>query len=299
MTQGIEYASVVSTDPLVVAADVGDAAGDGSGISDFFSIDNKTGKLRTRISAPGEEYAARCEGVTRIEYCTGWRSATTGCTCRPRSTTAAAGAARPTRSSSSTWPPASRPGSGPTRATATGSRPLRMDGGSVIAYKRPPYDKGGQVVSMDGGSFKETKLLENPATETVRDVEAGMSPALLRAAVRRGAAVHVQCTPARRQHSDGVPGGRLGARLMRRAGLMIGAVPVRSRPCSGAGPCAYLLRQPSNERNFGVPGRVLTRRGSATSNKRVASGGMKAGSRGACQFWGDRGHWGVARWECG
>ena len=59
MSPGIEYASVVSTDPLVVAADVGDSAGDGSGISDFFSIDNKTGTLRTKISAPGKTYAAK------------------------------------------------------------------------------------------------------------------------------------------------------------------------------------------------------------------------------------------------
>ncbi|MGP4092334.1 outer membrane protein assembly factor BamB family protein, partial [Streptomyces sp. KR55] len=71
MARGIEYASVVSTDPLVVAADVGDSAGDGSGISDFFSIDNKTGKLLTRISAPGDNYAAECDGITRIEDCSG------------------------------------------------------------------------------------------------------------------------------------------------------------------------------------------------------------------------------------
>src|SRR5690606_17970866 len=74
MSEGIEYASVVSTDPLVVAADVGDSAGDGSGISDFFSVDNKTGKLRARISAPGDDYAARCDGITKIEKCSGLRS---------------------------------------------------------------------------------------------------------------------------------------------------------------------------------------------------------------------------------
>ncbi|MGX1513230.1 hypothetical protein RKD44_004518 [Streptomyces collinus] len=51
-----------------------------------------------------------------------------------------------------------------------------MDGGNVIAYKRPPYDKGGQVVSIDGTTFKQTVLLENPATEAVRDVESSMSP---------------------------------------------------------------------------------------------------------------------------
>ena len=65
MPPGIEYASVVSTEPLVVAADVGDTAGDGSGISDFFSIDDVTGKLRTKIAADGEKYAARCDGIHR------------------------------------------------------------------------------------------------------------------------------------------------------------------------------------------------------------------------------------------
>ncbi len=51
-----------------------------------------------------------------------------------------------------------------------------MDGGNVIAYKRPPFNKGGQIVSIDGGSFKQTKLLENPDTEAVRDAETAMSP---------------------------------------------------------------------------------------------------------------------------
>ncbi|HZF91243.1 PQQ-binding-like beta-propeller repeat protein [Streptomyces sp.] len=176
MTQGIEYASVVSTDPLVVAADVGDAAGDGSGISDFFSVDNKTGQLRTRISAPGDDYAAKCDGISRIEDCSG----------------IAVGNDRlylPTEEHDSTGE------YGSTNeivvfdlATGkqTGQRgdagdgytitPLRMDGGNVIAYKSPPYDKGGQVVSLDGGSFKETKLLENPSDETVRGVETSMLP---------------------------------------------------------------------------------------------------------------------------
>ncbi len=54
--------------------------------------------------------------------------------------------------------------------------PLRMDGGNVIAYKSPPYDKGGQIVSIDGGTFEQTVLLENPATKSVRDVEGRMLP---------------------------------------------------------------------------------------------------------------------------
>ncbi|MEV5312671.1 PQQ-binding-like beta-propeller repeat protein [Streptomyces sp. NPDC052610] len=177
MTRGIEYASVVSTEPLVVAADVGDAAGDGSGISDFFSVDNKTGKLRTRISAPGDAYAAKCDGISRIEDCAGL----------------AVGNDRlyiPTEEHDSAGSDYGQTNEIVVFDLATGKQtgqradagddytitPLRMDGGNVIAYKSPPYDKGGQVVSIDGGTFKETKLLENPSDETVRDAETSMQP---------------------------------------------------------------------------------------------------------------------------
>ncbi|MFJ8350630.1 PQQ-binding-like beta-propeller repeat protein [Streptomyces sp. NPDC094153] len=176
MSQGIEYAAIVSTDPLVVAADVGQSAGDGSGISDFFSIDNATGKLRAHISAPGDTYAARCDGISRIEDCHGL----------------AVGNDR------LYVPTEDHDGSQEFRKTnevvafdlgtgkQTGQRadagdgyhihPLRMDGPDVIAYKTPPYDKGGQIVSIDGSSFKQTRLLENPASRDVRDIETSMSP---------------------------------------------------------------------------------------------------------------------------
>ncbi|MFD8539591.1 outer membrane protein assembly factor BamB family protein [Streptomyces rubrogriseus] len=177
MAKGIEYAGVVSTNPLVVAADVGDSAGDGSGISDFFSIDNKTGKLLTRISAPGDQFAARCDSITKTESCNGL----------------AAGNGKlyiATEEHESGGESYSRVNEvvafDLTTGKQTGQRadsgeeytitPLRMDGGNVIAYKRPPYDKGGQVVSIDGATFKQTTLLENPATEAVRDVESSMSP---------------------------------------------------------------------------------------------------------------------------
>ncbi|GAA2589860.1 MULTISPECIES: outer membrane protein assembly factor BamB family protein [Streptomyces] len=177
MAKGIEYAGIVSTNPLVVSADIGDSAGDGSGISDFFSIDNKTGKLLTRISAPGEQFAASCDNITKTEECSGL----------------AVGDNRlyiPTEEHESGGKTSTRVNEvvafDLTTGKQTGQRadsgddytitPLRMDGGNVIAYKRPPYDKGGQIVSIDGGSFKQTTLLENPATEAVRDVESSMSP---------------------------------------------------------------------------------------------------------------------------
>ncbi|MGW3192611.1 outer membrane protein assembly factor BamB family protein [Streptomyces ardesiacus] len=177
MAKGIEYAGIVSTNPLVVAADVGDSAGDGSGISDFFSIDNKTGKLLTRISAPGDQYGARCDSITKPEDCKGL----------------AAGNGKlyiATEEHEGSGKSYSRANEVVAFDLATGKQtgqradsgddytitPLRMDGGNVLAYKRPPYDKGGQIVSIDGSTFKQTTLMENPATEAVRDVESSMSP---------------------------------------------------------------------------------------------------------------------------
>ncbi|MFI1362828.1 outer membrane protein assembly factor BamB family protein [Streptomyces griseochromogenes] len=176
MASGIEYASVVSADPLVVAADVGDSAGDGSEVSDYFSIDNKTGKLLSHISAPGHTYGGRCDGITRIEDC---KQIVAG-------------------NNRLYVPTEEHDGNGKysqtneiiafdlTTGKETGQRaeagdgytlsPLRMDGPNLLAYKHPPYDKGGQVVSIDGNSFKATKLLENPATQDVRRAETTMLP---------------------------------------------------------------------------------------------------------------------------
>ncbi|MCL7428633.1 PQQ-binding-like beta-propeller repeat protein [Streptomyces sp. YS415] len=176
MDTGIEYASVVSTEPLVVAADVGDAAGDGSGISDFFSIDNKTGKLRARISAPGEQYNASCDGITKIEEC---RLLAVGNDRLYVPTEKHDGAAEYSDTNEIvSFDLATGKQTGQRADAGDGYElvPLRMDGPNLIAYKRGPYDKGGQVVSLDGGSFKETKLMENPATEAVMDVERSMLP---------------------------------------------------------------------------------------------------------------------------
>lgn len=177
MAPGIEYASVISTEPLVVAADVGDSAGDGSGISDYFSIDNKTGKLLTRISAPGDTYAGKCDSITRVEDCRG----------------VVAGNGKlylATEEHDGTGDKYSKTNEivafDLTTGKQTGQRapagngytlyPLRMDGTNLLAYNHPPYDKGGQVLSIDGSSFKATKLLENPATRDVHQSEATMPP---------------------------------------------------------------------------------------------------------------------------
>ncbi|MER5550209.1 PQQ-binding-like beta-propeller repeat protein [Streptomyces sp. NPDC002793] len=174
MPPGVEYASIVSTKPLVVAADVGDTAGDGSSISDFFSIDAATGKLIVRISADADKYAGDC-GSTEVEQC---GSLAVG-------------------NNKLYVPTEEHDGGGEfgdtneivafdlTTGKLVGGRadagddytltPLRMDGSNVIAYKQPPYDKGGQVVSIDGSTFEETVLMVNPDDEAIRDAETSFS----------------------------------------------------------------------------------------------------------------------------
>ncbi|MFD3664346.1 PQQ-binding-like beta-propeller repeat protein [Streptomyces sp. NPDC058659] len=172
MPTGVKYASVVSTKPLVVAADVGDSAGDGSGISDFFSIDEKTGKLKAKITADADQYGARCRS-TKVESCT----------------QALVGNGRlyvPTEEhEGSTGEYGDETNEIIAFDLATGRTvpekadagdtytlvPLRMDGGDLIAYKVPPYDKGGRVVSINGGTMKETILLENPSEKSTRETE--------------------------------------------------------------------------------------------------------------------------------
>ncbi|MGV9642307.1 outer membrane protein assembly factor BamB family protein [Streptomyces sp. NPDC003514] len=174
MAEGVEYASVVSTDPLVVAAEVGES--DAIGISDVFSIDNKTGKLRIRIPLPADKFSARCSGVTTIEACTGVVVGNDRLYAATKEHSGGGDYGRTNEIVAFDLASGKQTGQRADAGDRYTITPLRMDGGNVIAYKRPPYDKGGQIVSIDGGSFKETRLLENPAARTVRDIETRMSP---------------------------------------------------------------------------------------------------------------------------
>ncbi|MFJ8534327.1 PQQ-binding-like beta-propeller repeat protein [Streptomyces sp. NPDC093591] len=175
MPEGVEYASVISTEPLVVGAELGESQ-DSIGITDAFAIDNKTGKLRNRISLPGGQYAARCPGVTKIESCTGVVVGNDRLYAQTEEHAGGGERGRTNEIVAFDLATGKQTGQRADAGDGYNITPLRMDGGNVIAYKRPPYDKGGQIVSIDGGSFKETKLLENPAAQTVRDAETRMSP---------------------------------------------------------------------------------------------------------------------------
>ncbi len=176
MAKGIEDASIVSTNPLVVAADVNHSAGDGSGISDFFSIDNASGQLRTKISAPGDKYAAKCEGITRIEYCTKLAVGNDKLYVPTEDHDGSGEYSRTNEIVAFDLATGKLDGQRADAGNGWSISPLTMDDGNVIAYKRPPYDKGGEVVSIDGGSFAQTTLMRNPATKPVRDIEFSMQP---------------------------------------------------------------------------------------------------------------------------
>ncbi|MFJ8887669.1 PQQ-binding-like beta-propeller repeat protein [Streptomyces sp. NPDC102402] len=174
MPAGVKYAGIVSTKPLVVAANVGDTADDGSAVSDFFSIDAATGKLKVRISADADKYAGEC-GSTEVEKC----------------------ASLVVGNNKLYVPTEDHEGEGEYGNTneivafdldtgkLVGGRadagdkysliPLRMDGSNVIAYKKPPYDKGGQIVSINGSTFEQTVLMVNPDDEAIRDAEGTFS----------------------------------------------------------------------------------------------------------------------------
>ncbi|KQX57883.1 MULTISPECIES: PQQ-binding-like beta-propeller repeat protein [unclassified Streptomyces] len=176
MPTGVKYASVVSSKPLVVAADVGDTAGDGSGISDFFSIDEKTGKLKAKITADADQYAGRCRS-TKVESCQQVLVGNNRLYVPTEEHEGSTGEYGDETNEIIAFELATGK-MVPEKADA-GDRytlvPLRMDGGDLIAYKEPPYDKGGRIVSINAGTMKETLLLENPGERSIRAMETNTS----------------------------------------------------------------------------------------------------------------------------
>ncbi|MEV6794973.1 PQQ-binding-like beta-propeller repeat protein [Streptomyces sp. NPDC051320] len=176
MPSGVQYAHVVSTKPLVVAADVGDTAGDGSGISDYFSIDEKTGKQRARISADADTYAGKC-GSTDVEDCHNLVVGNDRLYVPTEKHDGAGGDVGQTNEIVAFDLATGKLVNGKASAgKGYTAYPVRMDGSNVIAYKTGPYDKGGQVTGIDGSTFQQTLLMNNPADEAVRRAESGFLP---------------------------------------------------------------------------------------------------------------------------
>ncbi|MEV6739359.1 PQQ-binding-like beta-propeller repeat protein [Streptomyces sp. NPDC051104] len=172
LPQGIDNAKVISTKPVVFGVDSGGITA--SGATDVFSLDD-TGKLRTKITLEDGKYEHHC-GVGKVHDC---QAITVGNDKLYVPTNDHDGSAQGARTNEII---AFSLATGKT----TGDRidagdgydifPIRMDGGNVLAYKSGPYNRGAQVVSVDGGSLKQTRLLETPASREVLGAIMSMVP---------------------------------------------------------------------------------------------------------------------------
>ncbi|MEV8532759.1 PQQ-binding-like beta-propeller repeat protein [Streptomyces sp. NPDC051211] len=176
MSQGIEWAQIISTKPLVVTANVNRTAKNATGVSDIFVVD-ESGQLKTSIPLTSGNYDPKCNS-TEVEVCTKIVVGN-GKVYLP--------SIEHQGSSNSGGPRTNEilsfdlnTGKQTTDRADAGERytmfPLRMDGSNIIAYKRPPYDKGGQVVSIDGKTMKETVLMVNPEDKETRRAETQFVP---------------------------------------------------------------------------------------------------------------------------
>ncbi|MGP3686599.1 outer membrane protein assembly factor BamB family protein [Streptomyces sp. IBSNAI002] len=173
LSPGIDYASIVSTKPLIVAADVGKTAKNATGVSDLFVVD-AAGQLKARISLSSGNFGGECN--TEVERCFGFVVGN-GKLYLPSYEHQGQD---PYGKTNELLSFDLETGKQTNEAAPAGERhklfPLRMDGSNIIAYKEPPYDKGGQIVSIDGKTMKETVLMENPSDKTTQRIETAYSP---------------------------------------------------------------------------------------------------------------------------
>ncbi|GHH80057.1 hypothetical protein GCM10018793_34280 [Streptomyces sulfonofaciens] len=173
LPDGIDNAKVISTKPVVFGVDSGEITA--SGVTDVFALDDATGKLRSKITLEDGKYDHDCD-VNKVHDCHGIvvgndklyvpthehdGSGEYGTTNEIVSFDLATGKSTGDRADAGE------------RYTVF---PLRMDGSNIIAYKDGPYDKGAQIVSLDGGTLKATTLLETPASRNVLDAISSMVP---------------------------------------------------------------------------------------------------------------------------
>ncbi|MEU6127028.1 PQQ-binding-like beta-propeller repeat protein [Streptomyces sp. NPDC047123] len=173
IADGVDNAKIISTNPVVFGQDTTEITA--SGVTDVFAL-GSNGKLRTKISLEEGKYDHDC-GVNMVNDCH----------------SIAVGNDRlyvPTRQHDGSGESYNRTNEIVSFSLATGKPtsdravagdngeifPVRMDGGNVIAYKAHSYKQGAQIVSLDGKTMKETKLLETPGTEAVTGAISGMVP---------------------------------------------------------------------------------------------------------------------------
>ncbi|MEU8774646.1 PQQ-binding-like beta-propeller repeat protein [Streptomyces sp. NPDC048606] len=173
LSPGIEWASIISTKPLIVAADVGKTAKNATGVSDLFVVDD-AGQLKTRIGLSEGNYAPECP-ATEVEQC---RNIVVGNGKVYLPSYEHQGATSSGRTNEIVSFDLET-GKATTDRADAGERytmyPLRMDGSQIIAHKLAPYNAGGQVVSIDPVTMKQTLLMQNPADKASQRAESGFS----------------------------------------------------------------------------------------------------------------------------
>ncbi|WP_338897803.1 PQQ-binding-like beta-propeller repeat protein [Streptomyces sp. TG1A-60] len=172
---GIQRAKIISTKPVVFGVVTGSDV-PLTGTTDIFSLDDG-GKLRAKISIPDDKYDHECP-VRGVWACKGVYVGNDKVympTKRHDGTAKYSSTNEIVSFSLAT-------------GKSTGDRvdagddhelfPIRMDGPNIIAFKDGPYDKGAQVVSVDGKTLKQTTLLETPSSESVLRAISAMTPTM-------------------------------------------------------------------------------------------------------------------------
>ncbi|WP_055490299.1 PQQ-binding-like beta-propeller repeat protein [Streptomyces sp. TP-A0356] len=172
LPKGIDNAKVISTEPVVFGVDSGGITA--SGATDVFSLDDG-GKLRTKITLADGKYDHHC-GVGKVHDCHAITVGNDKLYVPTQDHDGSSAGSRTNEIVSFSLATGKTTGDKIDAGDGYDVFPIRMDGGNVLAFKSGPYNKGAQVISVDGASLKQTELLETPASPGVLSAISAMVP---------------------------------------------------------------------------------------------------------------------------
>jgi outer membrane protein assembly factor BamB len=175
LPSGIDRAKIISTKPVVFGVVTGSDV-PLTGTSDIFSLDDK-GKLRAKISIPDKKYNYDCP-VRGVWSCKGIYVGNDKVYMPTENHDGTGSYSRTNEIVSFSLATGKSTGDRVDAGDDYELFPIRMDGPNVIAFKDGPYDKGAQVVSIDGKTLKQTTLIETPSSESVLRAISAMVPTL-------------------------------------------------------------------------------------------------------------------------
>ncbi|WP_225882032.1 outer membrane protein assembly factor BamB family protein [Streptomyces aureocirculatus] len=151
---GVRTPSVISSRPVVVAADSGEITS--SGASDVFSFDAR-GKLRTKIALPPERYMHECGTQSVVEDCRGVTAGNDKLYVATARRDTADGITSTNDIVAFSLATGKTTGEKLTGGDNYPVFPIRMDGGNLLVYKSAPFTR---VYSVHGRTLKQTLLLD-------------------------------------------------------------------------------------------------------------------------------------------